>query len=73
MSVETYPASKVRDKQYLDMAARAAMRAIGDVEPNPMVGAVIVKDGAVIGIGHHRRFGDLHAEREALADCAQGQ
>ena len=71
MSVETYPASKVRDKQYLDMAARAAMRAMGDVEPNPMVGAVIVKGGAVIGIGHHRRFGDLHAEREALADCAR--
>jgi diaminohydroxyphosphoribosylaminopyrimidine deaminase/5-amino-6-(5-phosphoribosylamino)uracil reductase len=71
MSVETYPASRVRDKRYLDMAARAAMRAIGDVEPNPMVGAVIVKDGAVIGIGHHRRFGDLHAEREALADCAR--
>ena len=42
MSVETYPASKVRDKQYLDMAARAAMRAMGDVEPNPMVGAVMV-------------------------------
>lgn len=59
------------DRRYLDMAARAAMRAAGDVEPNPMVGAVIVKGGTVIGIGHHRRFGDLHAEREALADCAR--
>lgn len=59
------------DRRYLDMAARAAMRAAGDVEPNPMVGAVIVKDGAVIGMGHHRRFGDMHAEREALADCAR--
>ncbi len=70
MSVHIPPASRVHDRTYLDMAARAAMRAAGDVEPNPMVGAVIVKGGAVIGIGHHRRFGDLHAEREALADCA---
>jgi len=64
-------ASPVRDQRFLDMAARAAMRAAGDVEPNPMVGAVIVKAGEVIGIGHHRRFGGLHAEREALADCAR--
>ena len=62
-------ATPARDKRFLDIAARAALRAAGDVEPNPMVGAVIVKGGAVIGIGHHRRFGDLHAEREALADC----
>jgi diaminohydroxyphosphoribosylaminopyrimidine deaminase/5-amino-6-(5-phosphoribosylamino)uracil reductase len=34
-----------------------------------MVGAVLVRDGVVIGMGHHRRYGDLHAEREALADC----
>ncbi len=47
------------------------MRAAGDVEPNPMVGAVVVKGGRIIGMGHHRRFGGLHAEREALADCAR--
>lgn len=34
-----------------------------------MVGAVIVNDGQVIGIGHHRKYGGLHAEREALAEC----
>ncbi len=45
------------------------MRAQGYVEPNPLVGAVIVKDGVVIGRGHHRRYGGLHAETEALADC----
>jgi diaminohydroxyphosphoribosylaminopyrimidine deaminase/5-amino-6-(5-phosphoribosylamino)uracil reductase len=54
---------------YLDLAARAAMRGAGYVEPNPMVGAVVARDGVVIGVGHHRRFGGLHAEREALADC----
>ncbi|MFK7759316.1 MAG: bifunctional diaminohydroxyphosphoribosylaminopyrimidine deaminase/5-amino-6-(5-phosphoribosylamino)uracil reductase RibD [Phycisphaerales bacterium] len=56
-------------KFYLDMAARAALRGFGDVSPNPMVGAVIVKDGGVIGIGHHCKFGGLHAEREALANA----
>lgn len=56
-------------RQMLDIAARLAMRGAGDVEPNPMVGAVLVRDGRVVGLGHHRRFGGLHAEREALADC----
>lgn len=58
-------------KFYLDMAARAAVRAFGEAEPNPLVGAVIVKDGEVIGIGHHRKFGDLHAEREALRNARE--
>ncbi|MFN0132026.1 MAG: bifunctional diaminohydroxyphosphoribosylaminopyrimidine deaminase/5-amino-6-(5-phosphoribosylamino)uracil reductase RibD [Phycisphaerales bacterium] len=57
------------DRCYLDLAARLALRGMGDVEPNPMVGAVIVKDGRIIGMGHHQRFGGPHAEREALADC----
>lgn len=55
----------------LHLAARLALRAAGDVEPNPMVGAVIVKHGRIIGMGHHRRFGGPHAERAALADCAR--
>jgi diaminohydroxyphosphoribosylaminopyrimidine deaminase/5-amino-6-(5-phosphoribosylamino)uracil reductase len=54
---------------HLTAATRAALRAAGDVEPNPLVGAAIVRDGRVIGLGHHRRYGGLHAEREALADC----
>lgn len=51
------------------------MRSAGNVEPNPLVGAVVVDwsrgAGEVIGIGHHRRFGAAHAEREALADCVR--
>ncbi len=59
---------------WLTLAARIACRAAGRVEPNPMVGAVIVRDGRLIGMGHHRRFGGLHAEREALANCiARGE
>jgi len=56
-------------KRMLDRAARAAMRAVGDAEPNPLVGCVLERGGAVIGIGHHKVFGGLHAEREALGDC----
>lgn len=62
-------------REMLDLAARLALRGWGRVEPNPMVGAVIVRDGPgpardrLIGLGHHTVFGGLHAEAEALADC----
>ncbi len=58
-------------KRMLDLAARLALRAQGRVEPNPLVGCVLVKDGRVIGMGHHHVFGGPHAERVALADCAR--
>lgn len=57
------------DRAMLDLAARAAWRADGYVGANPLVGAAIVKGGRVIGLGHHRRFGDAHAERAAIDDC----
>ncbi len=56
-------------KYYLDLAARVASRALGQAEPNPLVGAVIVKNEQVIGVGHHRVYGHLHAERDAIANC----
>lgn len=59
------------DKHFLDLAARIASRAVGLVEPNPLVGAVIVKHGHILGLGHHRRFGHLHAERDALNNCRE--
>ncbi len=58
-------------KRMLDLAARHALRAAGRVEPNPMVGCVLVRGSRVIGIGHHRTFGGLHAEREALKSAAR--
>ncbi len=50
----------------MERALRLAARGQGRVEPNPMVGAVIVKDGRVIGEGYHERFGGPHAEIAAL-------
>lgn len=61
--------SDPKTKHYLDLAARVASRAFGHAEPNPLVGAVIVKNDQIIGIGHHRVYGSLHAERDAIANC----
>jgi diaminohydroxyphosphoribosylaminopyrimidine deaminase/5-amino-6-(5-phosphoribosylamino)uracil reductase len=55
--------------KYMSLALKLAERGIGSVEPNPAVGAVIVKAGKVIGRGWHKRFGGPHAEINALADC----
>ncbi len=54
------------DVKYMKLALKLARRAVGFTEPNPLVGAVVVKDGKVLGTGYHRRYGDRHAEREAL-------
>jgi diaminohydroxyphosphoribosylaminopyrimidine deaminase / 5-amino-6-(5-phosphoribosylamino)uracil reductase len=54
------------DENYMSLALQEAARGRGAVEPNPMVGAVIVHDGQVVGVGHHERFGGPHAEVMAL-------
>jgi len=54
------------DHRYMQRALELAAQGEGFVEPNPMVGAVLVRDGQVVGEGWHRRYGDLHAEAEAL-------
>ena len=55
----------------MERAIELAKRARGFTSPNPMVGAVIVKDGRVIGEGYHERCGELHAERNALASLTE--
>ena len=56
-------------QDFMRHAIALAKNGIGAVDPNPLVGAVIVKDGEIIGEGWHARFGGLHAERNALANC----
>jgi diaminohydroxyphosphoribosylaminopyrimidine deaminase/5-amino-6-(5-phosphoribosylamino)uracil reductase len=58
-----------RDQGLLRRALELAERGRGRVSPNPLVGAVLERDGEVIGEGWHAELGGLHAERAALADC----
>ena len=62
---------KMQDTDYMKRAIELAVKARGWTSPNPMVGAVIVKEGQIIGEGYHERYGQLHAERNALASCTQ--
>lgn len=55
------------------LAARLALRGVGKVEPNPLVGCVISRDGEVLGMGHHRVLGGPHAEVDALASAARSE
>lgn len=59
------------DEHYMNIALILAEKGCGWVSPNPMVGAVIVKDGRIIGEGYHERYGNPHAERNALANCRE--
>jgi diaminohydroxyphosphoribosylaminopyrimidine deaminase/5-amino-6-(5-phosphoribosylamino)uracil reductase len=55
------------DETWMGRALELAERGRGWVEPNPLVGAVVVRDGQLVGEGWHQRFGDAHAEVNALA------
>ena len=57
------------DIEYMRRAMELAERGVGFTNPNPMVGAVIVKGGKVIGEGWHERCGEWHAERNAFKNC----
>jgi diaminohydroxyphosphoribosylaminopyrimidine deaminase/5-amino-6-(5-phosphoribosylamino)uracil reductase len=60
------------DHGFMQLALRLARRGLGATSPNPMVGAVLVKGGKIIGRGWHRRAGAPHAEIEALRDAQKG-
>lgn len=57
------------EKLYMKIALDLAMKGCGFVNPNPLVGAVIVKDNEIIGEGYHEAYGMLHAERNAIKNC----
>jgi diaminohydroxyphosphoribosylaminopyrimidine deaminase/5-amino-6-(5-phosphoribosylamino)uracil reductase len=59
------------DTAFMHRAIQLAMRGRGTVEPNPMVGCVIVKQGQIIGEGFHHHYGEPHAEPNALANCRE--
>jgi len=58
------------DHKWMERALSLAARGEGFVEPNPMVGCVLVRDGKPIGEGFHTAFGQPHAEVEAIANCS---
>lgn len=59
------------NEKYMKRAITLAKKALGYTSPNPLVGAVIVKDNKIIGEGYHNKAGEPHAERMALADCKE--
>ena len=59
------------DNLYMRMALELAIRGRGNVSPNPLVGAVIVKNGEVIGKGYHEEYGKNHAEVNAINNASE--
>jgi diaminohydroxyphosphoribosylaminopyrimidine deaminase/5-amino-6-(5-phosphoribosylamino)uracil reductase len=57
------------DSNYMSLALRLAQRAEGMTSPNPLVGAIIVKSGKILGKGYHKKAGLPHAEIEAFLDA----
>ena len=62
---------KMTDRDYMLRAIELAKGGLGWTSPNPLVGAVIVKDGRIIVEGYHERCGKLHAERNAIASLTE--
>ena len=61
----------MNDTDYMRLALELARRGEGWTNPNPMVGAVLVRDGRILSTGYHERCGALHAERHALSRCTE--
>jgi diaminohydroxyphosphoribosylaminopyrimidine deaminase/5-amino-6-(5-phosphoribosylamino)uracil reductase len=59
------------ERAWMRRALVLAQRGWGQTAPNPMVGAVVVRDGVIVGKGFHAKFGEPHAEVAALADAGE--
>jgi diaminohydroxyphosphoribosylaminopyrimidine deaminase/5-amino-6-(5-phosphoribosylamino)uracil reductase len=59
------------DQHWMRLALAEAAKGLGAVEPNPMVGAVVVRDGGLVGVGYHQQFGGPHAEVIALRQAGE--
>jgi len=60
-----------QDRPYMQHAIAIAWQGEGKVEPNPMVGCLLVKGDTIIGTGHHESFGGPHAEVNAIANAKE--
>ena len=58
-------------EEYMKIAVTEAKKGMGYVSPNPMVGAVIVKNNEIISKDYHHRYGEFHAERNAILNCSE--
>ena len=61
----------MKDTDFMQLAISLAEKARGKTHPNPLVGCVIVKNGRIIGKGHHKYFGGKHAEVNALQQAGK--
>ncbi len=58
-------------QDFMQRAVKLARKGLGSTRPNPPVGALVVKDGRIIGQGYHRAAGKPHAEIDALSNCSE--
>lgn len=58
-------------EDYMRIAIGEAEKGLGRTSPNPLVGAVIVKDGRILSRDYHRKYGEFHAERNAILNCSE--
>ena len=65
------PETVSKESEYMRRAITLAKNGEGRTNPNPLVGAVLVKNNEIIGEGFHQKYGGLHAEREALKNCEE--
>jgi len=59
------------DESYIQLTIEIAKKGEGSVSPNPLVGCVIIKDSRIIGAGYHQKFGENHAEINAIESSAE--
>ena len=60
-----------QDEKYMAMALELASKGAGHTKLNPMVGCVVVKNGCIVAEGYHEKYGEYHAERNALTRCKE--
>ncbi len=61
----------MNDEKFMRVALKLAQKGEGAVNPNPLVGAVVVKDGIIVGQGYHQKYGGPHAEITALEEAGK--